>query len=243
MNAEGADVTGNYSITYKNGTLEVTKATLTVKITGKTDTKAYNGREQSVNGYTITIPEGTTLTVEEIEGPTQAETIAKGMDVDGGSNADKTYPMGLSTDNFSTTNKNYTVTFDVTDGWLKITPIAVTVVLHGNNSSVPYDGSEHTVTGYTVDSISSDLYTKEDFGLKEGKEATASRTEAGRTMMGLTGEDFENKNANFANVTFNVTDGYQTIMPIDVTVTITGANNTTDYDSEEHSVSTAKSTA
>ena len=38
-------------------------------------------------------------------------------------------------------------------------------------------------------------------------------------------------------MTFNVTDGYQTINPITATVTITGHNNSATFDGEEHSVS------
>ena len=80
-----------------------------------------------MTGYEISIPEGATLTEAEISGPAQTAAIAKGTDVDGGSNADKTYPMGLAAGQFSTTNTNYTVTFAVTDGWLKITPVAITI--------------------------------------------------------------------------------------------------------------------
>ena len=95
---------------------------LTVTITGNTATKTYNGSEQSVTGYTISIPEGATLTASEIVGPTQASAIARGTVADGGSNPDGSYPMGLTADDFSTENSDYNVTFDVVDGWLKIVP-------------------------------------------------------------------------------------------------------------------------
>ena len=55
--------------------------------------------------------------------------------------------------------------------------------------------------------------------------------------MGLAEDQFTNDNPNFATVTFNVTDGWQKIDPIDATVTITGHHNTTDYDGAAHSVS------
>ena len=50
--------------------------------------------------------------------------------------------------------------------------------------------------------------------------------------MGLAASMFENTNENFANVTFEVVDGYVTINAIDVVVTITGNNGTFDYDME-----------
>ena len=112
----GADVT--------SAVLTIEKADLTITVKGKTDSKVYNGNEQSVTGYELTIPQGATLKESDIKGPLKS---AKGTDVDGGSNVDKTYPMGLSADDFNSTNKNYNVTFKVTDGWLKITPTVVKV--------------------------------------------------------------------------------------------------------------------
>ena len=48
-------VTDNYDVTVENGTLEITPITDEYKITvtGKSDTKVYNTKEQSVNGYTV----------------------------------------------------------------------------------------------------------------------------------------------------------------------------------------------
>ena len=55
--------------------------------------------------------------------------------------------------------------------------------------------------------------------------------------MGLSDEQFGNSNKNFRNVSFDVTDGYQTITAIDeVVVTITEHGDEIDYDREEHTV-------
>ena len=94
-------------------------------------------------------------------------------------------------------------------------PTPVTVTIIGHTSTLDYDGSEHSVSGYDVtaieiDGVATDLYTEEDFtfsGL-----ASAARTESGTTYMGLTNEQFTNTNANFI-VTFNVTDGWLEIIP------------------------------
>ncbi|MBR3096305.1 MAG: InlB B-repeat-containing protein, partial [Bacteroidales bacterium] len=94
----------NFNVTFSitDGYQKINPINVTVTITGHNDTKTYTGSEQSVTGYEISIPEGATLTEEEIHGPAQTAAIAKGTDVDGGSNADKTYPMGLAAGAFST---------------------------------------------------------------------------------------------------------------------------------------------
>ena len=115
------------------------------------------------------------------------------------------------------------------------------MTITGANNTVPYDGSEHSVSNYTATANTTLYDVDHDFTFSGTAEA--KRTDAGTTNMGLAANQFENKNTNFKTVTFNVTDGYQTITPIDVTVTITGANNTADYDGTEHSVNNYTATA
>ena len=123
----------------------------------------------------------------------------------------------------------------MTDGYQTISPIDVTVTITGHNNTATYDGEYHTVNGYDV-VISNPLYTEADFTFS-GNDA-ATRKYNGTTNMNLSQTQFANKNNNFGTVTFVVTDGYQTIVPVDeVVVTITGHNNTADYDGKEHSVS------
>ena len=57
--------------------------------------------------------------------------------------------------------------------------------------------------------------------------AEANRTAVGTTDMGLTAAIFNNESANFSNVTFEVTDGYMEITPVEdeVVVTIEGNND------------------
>ena len=233
-NRTRGEATGNYDITIIPGDLAVKPAELTVMITGNNDAKDYIGEEQKVTGYEISIPEGAKLTKDEITGPEQAEAIASGKDANGGSNADKTYPMGLTEDDFGTTNTNYIVTFKVTDGWLQINPINATVDITGNYSIDTYDSEKHSVEGYEVKKVS-DLY--DEAYIAFNGTAYAERTEQGQTDMGLDETMFSNTNANFATVTFNVTDGFEKIEPIDeVTVIIKGAQSSDPYDGEEHTV-------
>ena len=80
-------------------------------------------------------------------------------------------------------NPNYDVTVEE-GGTFNITKAgSVTVTLHGKTSREQYDGSEHRVIGYVVDSISSPLYTENDFSLADGVKAIAKRTKLGTTYM------------------------------------------------------------
>ena len=93
----------------------------------------------------------------------------------------------------------------------------VIVTITGNSDTKVYNGSEQSVTGYEVKSISNKLYKTTDFTFNGT--ATATGTDADTYQMGLKPADFENKNANFSKVTFVVTDGSLTITKRDVTLT------------------------
>ena len=60
------------------------------------------------------------------------------------------------------------------------------------------------------------LYKESDFTFSG--DATATQTNAGTKYMGLAAKQFANKNANFAAVTFNVTDGYLTVVSVDAVI-------------------------
>ncbi len=100
----------------------------------------------------------------------------------------------------------------------------ITVEITGNSDSVVYDGTEHSVKGYTV-KISDPRYTEKDFTFT-GK-AEASGINAGTYEMGLKAEQFKNTNARFTNVKFVIkADGVLTITPKDLTIT---AGSKTEY--------------
>ena len=207
-----------------DGWLTINKVTASMKIKGNTDEVTYDGDPHTVTGYSITDVSPSCYNTQYVQftGTTADSTATR---TDAG-----TTNMNLVAGLFqnASTNSNFeVVTFTVENGFMKVNPLEeVTVTLHGNTSTVDYDGQSHTVTGYTVDEISSDLYTVNDFSLAEGVEATATRTNVvedsdadGKTSMGLTPESFVNLNPNFAQVNFVVTDGYQEIKPINATIT------------------------
>ena len=206
-------------------TVTISPIAAVVTITGHNNTTVYDGKEHSVSGYNV-----------EISTPLYAETD---FTFSGTATAKRTEvgmtTMGLKVEQFTNTNNNFsTVTFNVTDGFQTITSRdGVIVKITGHSNTADYDGTAHTVTGYDVE-ISNPLYKETDFTFSGTAKAT--RTDAGKTMMGLDESQFTSKNTNFGTVKFEVTDGYQTISPIAAAVTITGHNNTTTYDGNEHSV-------
>lgn len=216
----------NVSFTVKDGGVKISPMdAVVVTIVGNHDSKAYNGSEQNVTGYTVTAVSNPLYTASDFSFTGSAE--AKRTDV-GHS------PMGLAESQFTNNNPNFSnVTFSVVDGYIDITPLDVTVKITGSTGTFTYDGSEHTVTGYKVDT-GSDLLTEKDITFSGTAEA--KRTDAGTTYMGMTPNDFANTNKNF-NVSFEVIDGNITVEPVEsITVKITGHTKTVTYDGEEHTV-------
>ena len=217
----------NVTFNVTDGYITVRPIDVTVTVTGHTLTVDYDGKAHSADGY-------------DAAADSALYDVTKDFTYSGKAAVSRTNAgttnMGLAAEQFENTNSNFaTVTFNVTDGYVKIDPISVTVTITGHNILVDYDGNIHSVDGYDA-AASSDLYdVTEDFTFTGRAEAL--RTNAGKTDMGLKAEQFENTNSNFASVTFNVTDGYIKIDPIDVTVTITGYYFTTDYDGEAHTAS------
>lgn len=140
----------NYEITKQLGELNVTQADtpITVTITGTQETKVYNGQTQTVTGFIYTVEGGAAHDDVTVSLKTGNEAKASGKDVlvgtDGKYDAARTYPMHLAEDYFDVSSTKYSnVTIkEVKDGWLKITPIAIT--LKSSDASKPYDGTALT---------------------------------------------------------------------------------------------------
>ena len=145
-----------------------------------------------------------------------------------------TYPIGLKEGQFTNDNKNFDVTFIVTDGKLEITkPDAVIVTITEHGAVKTYNNEEYVVTGYDFAS-SNDLYTLSDF--KFHGDSVVSGTNVGSYPMDLKAEDFENINENF-EVEFNVVHNSLVINPLDVLVEITGNSSTEVYNGNQHTLS------
>ena len=232
LTAEDFEVSSNnYSeikVVVVDGYLDITPVTdeVVVTITGNHAEKIYNGTEQSVEGYTVDVPDSS-ITVVHKEGKTA---IAKGTNVGH-------YEMNLEAADFEVSSNNYSnIKVVVVDGYLDITPVDETVIVKitGNHDSKVYNGTEQSVTGYTTD-VGDKAIT---VALKEGKTAIAKGTNVGNYKMGLTAADFDVSSKNYSKIEVLVEDGYLDITPItdEVVVTITGHKDEFTYDGKEHTV-------
>ena len=138
--------------------------------------------------------------------------------------------------NENTNADNYTI--ETANGSLLVTPVTdqVVVTLKENSGTEVYDGTEKTVTGYTVADISNKLYTDKDFTFTGNAEVKG--TDAGIYDMELKAEDFQNINPNFTNVVFKVEDGALEITRRQVTFQADSGEKK--YDGEELTVPTWK---
>ena len=210
--AAGNDVTSQFSVTTESGSLVINKAKAT--IAPKDATKAYDGtdlkasefvtegfvKDQGVKGATFT---GSQLNVGKSKSGIDGYVLADG------------------------TNAN---NYDITKGTgnLEVTPVSdeVTVTITGNSATLKYDGTEQSVTAYTV-ACSNGLYTANDFDFTGA--AVAKGTNVGTYKMGLEADQFSNTSANFTNVTFVVeNDGSLTISPREVVLTSDSAEKSYD---------------
>lgn len=118
-----------------------------------------------------------------------------------------------------TDNKNYDVTVVNGDFTIKKYTLPVVVTIEGTSAEKPYTGSEQSVEGYmitgiTVNGVETELYPEASVQfVGEPYDKVASGTYVGEYSMALNKDDFENGNANFTNVTFQVTPGKLTITP------------------------------
>ena len=213
----------NVEFVIVDGNLVITPAGVAiVKIAGNTKTVTYNGKEQTVEGYTVTSnPANATVTLV-------GEAVASGTDAN-------TYPMGLKPSDFTATSPNYkNVTIEVTDGYLEIDPIAdkVTVTVTEKSGSAVYNGQEHSVTGYETMTADNTLYdVKKNVAETQTAAWTAKGTDVGEYPVGIVSGDFANTSKNFTNVVFTVVDGALTISPIsEKTITVTAASGSKKYD-------------
>ena len=185
---------GNYS---QKTTVDYQITPRTVKLTSGSDSKTYDG---------------TPLTKHEVK--------EDGFVKDDGATYDFTGSqtnVGTSDNIFTyalkdgTLASNYIITTEA--GKLTVNPVTdeVTVTIKEHSAEHVYDGTEKTVTGYDVKSISNKHYTKDDFTFT-GK-AEVKGTNVGEYPMNVQSSDFTNSSHNFTNVTFVIEDGILKITP------------------------------
>ena len=216
-----SDNYGNIKVVVVDGYLDITPTSdeVTVTITGHTDTRTYNGREYTVTGYDVSS-----------SNPfyTEADFRFNGTASVSGTDADS-YPMGLTEDDFSNTNRNFSnVVFDVTDGGLTIDPKAVTIT--AASEEFEYNGQPRSNAGYTVEGlVGSDAIS----AVVEGSITYPSQSPVKNTVVS---HEFTTGNPNNYEVSYAVGELTMTAASGEIVVTITGKNDTAKYDGEEHTV-------
>ena len=193
------NVSSNYNVTFEvtDGYVQVQRANATVTVTGNKGTAVYDRSTHSVSGYS---------TVISNSNYTDALFTFAGNAAASRTDAGTSY-MGLRSSQFRNLDDNFNVTFVVDDGYVQVQRADVTVTVTGNEGTAVYDGSAHSVSGYST-VISNSSYTDALFTFTGND--VASRTDIGTTYMGLESSQFRNLDDNF-NVNFSVTDGYITI--------------------------------
>ena len=222
----------NVAFVIADGELEITPVTdkVTVTVVEKSDNVTYDAAEHSITGYETMTADNALYDIANVAKTPTAAWTAKGTEAG-------EYPVGIVSGDFKNTSKNFAnVEFVIVDGALTITTddTEVVVTVTGNTKTVVYDGTEHSVEGYTVDVNGLPITVTP----KAGTEAKASGTNAGTYYMGLTADDFTAESNNYSNIRIAVTDGWLKIDPITdkVTVTVTENADTVEYDGKEHSV-------
>ncbi len=209
--AAGNDVTSEFAVEIKDGSLVIGPAEATIR--PKDASKPYDG---------------TPLVASEFEaagfvgGDGVAGVTYGGSQTDAGESGSTIAAYEAAG---STKLANYKITLG--GGRLEVTANAekVVVTIRGNSATFPYDGEAKTAEGYEVAKISSALYKEGDFAfVGDAAHKVATGTDAGGYDMGLLPGDFENTSANFSNVVFAIEDGQLTILPATLTVTTHGAS-------------------
>ena len=187
---------GNYS---QETTVDYQITPRTVKLTSGSDSKTYDGTPLVKHDVTVSEDgfvkdDGATYNVTG----SQTET--------GSSKNTFTYTL-----NEKTLEKNYVI--EIKEGTLEVIPVTdeVTVTITEHSAEHVYDGTEKTVTGYDVKSISNKHYTKDDFTFSGTAEAKG--TNVGEYPMNVQASDFTNNSHNFTNVTFIIEEGSLKITP------------------------------
>ena len=205
-----------------DGSLVIEKRNLV--LTSASAQKVYNGTELTAKDVTVS---GDGF----VKGEGASYDITGTQTTVGDSENTFTYKL-----NENTNADNYTI--ETKNGSLLVTPVTdqVVVTLKENSGTEVYDGTEKTVTGYTVADISNKLYTDKDFTFTGNAEVKG--TDAGIYDMELKAEDFQNINPNFTNVVFKVEDGALEITRRQVTFQADSGEKK--YDGEELAVPTWK---
>jgi uncharacterized repeat protein (TIGR02543 family) len=204
------DVTANYSITYKKGTLNVAKRAIT--ITARGGEKTYDSTALTNNGYDLT--DGSLADNEEITSVT-----VTGSQTQAGTSKNTPSAAVIKHGEAEVTS-NYEIKY--VDGSLTVNPVKI--LLTANSASRAYNGFALTDSGYQLTS-----------GAFVGNDGFASVTVEGSQMFAgsspniITAYTFK-KDVNPKNYTITSAPGTLTVTQASIAITIKAADDTMPYD-------------
>ena len=208
----------DYTLSYSEDVINA--GTVTVTITAKGNYSQVTTVDYQITPRTVKLTSGSDSKTYDGTPLTKHEVKEDGFVKDDGATYDFTGSqtnVGTSDNTFTyalkdgTLASNYIITTEA--GKLTVNPVTdeVTVTIKEHSAEHVYDGTEKTVTGYDVKSISNKHYTKDDFTFT-GK-AEVKGTNVGEYPMNIQASDFTNNSHNFKNVTFIIEDGSLKITP------------------------------
>lgn len=191
-----------------------TKAPISYNITYDLDSGALAEGEENPATYTV---ETETFTLKNPTRENYTFTGWTGTDL-----SEKTEQVTVAKG--STGNRAYKANWELTTF-----ADAIIVTIKGNTGSKEYNGSEQSVTGYTMEITQDNAehpYRLDYVECPAQTGAIAKGTDVGKHSMGLKAGDFKNSNLQYPNVTFIVEDGYLEITPRPATITVDSAEKT-----------------
>jgi len=200
-----------------------------VKLTANSDTKTYNGKNQSVSGYTCAVAEMKNGRLEYVPWTGEKPLIFDGISASGSGKDvnEKGYQVTFNESPIGEHDDLYYVIESQT-GTLTITPRQVT--LTSETASKPYDGNPLTKPDVTV---TGDGFVKGEVSDIKA-EGTVTHVSHGKVTNTIT----YTKGANFKESNYTITkkEGELWITPNtnEVVVTIEGRTKTVTYNGEEH---------
>ena len=208
----------DYTLSYSEDVINA--GTVTVTIKGKDNYSQETTVDYQITPRTVKLTSGSDSKTYDGTPLTKHEVKEDGFVKDDGATYEFTGSqtnVGTSDNTFDyalkdgTLASNYIITTEA--GKLTVNPVTdkVTVTIKEHSAEHVYDGTEKTVTGYDVKSISNKHYTKDDFTFSGTAEAKG--TNVGEYPMNVQASDFTNNSHNFTNVTFIIEDGSLKITP------------------------------
>ena len=198
--AAGNDVTSEFDVEIKDGSLVIDPAEVTIR--PKDASKPYDGTSLVASEFTA---------IGFVGGDGVTGVTYGGSQLNSGESESTIAGFAAAG---STKLTNYRITLG--KGKLKVAASAekVVVTIRENSATFPYDGEAKTAEGFEVVGISSALYEEGDFAfVGDAAHKNVTATDAGDYDMGLLPSDFENRSANFSNVVFAIEDGQLHIVP------------------------------